>query len=363
MVSRVRLVNASLLHQWPLPPLSADADKEARGQVLVVGGSAQIPGALLLAGTAALRAGAGKLVVATVEETAPALALQMPEARVIGLPATAAGGLAENGLDRLHSLAREVAAVVVGPGMQDEQGSSAFVRGLLRLFQGCPCVVDAGALAVLAGEANRQRPPGDAQIILTPHAGEMAHLLRRPREQIQADSGRIAHRYAVQWQTWLVLKGPVTHIAAPDGHLLRHDGGLVGLATSGSGDVLAGLIGGLAARGLAPCRAAAWGVAVHARCGQHLERVVGPIGFSCAGIVRRNPHRSPAADLVALTRNVLTVIAPGRRRAAAGSRCRRVTALRAPDVRAAACAWGRRNRLLRLRPALQFREAAAAATA
>lgn len=279
MTTRPRPLTRALLRQWPLPALTPTADKEERGCILVIGGSAQIPGALLLAGKAALRAGAGKLVLATVEAAATALALQMPEARVIALPATPQGGLAAVGLPALEAVARRVDAVVVGPGMVDEAGSVPLVREILRLFAGRPCVLDAAALGVLCGESARERRGGGDGLILTPHAGEMAHLIARDKDDVHNNAAHLARLYAEQWRAVLVLKGACTHIGIPGGQVLRHDSAQVGLATSGSGDVLAGLIGGLAARGLPAAQAAAWGVAVHARSGQRLARAVGPVGF------------------------------------------------------------------------------------
>ena len=127
-------LDARALRRWPLPGIPHDADKEARGRVLIVAGSREIPGAALLAGTAALRAGAGKLAIATAASVAGDLAIAMPEARVIALPEAAGGALSMDGLALLTKAAAVCDAALVGPGLMDEDASVDFVHGLLPLL-------------------------------------------------------------------------------------------------------------------------------------------------------------------------------------------------------------------------------------
>jgi ADP-dependent NAD(P)H-hydrate dehydratase len=281
------LTEASLAH-WPLPDPGPDADKEARGRVLVIAGSAEVPGAALLAATAALRAGAGKLTIASPASIASGLALAVPESRVIALPETRAGGIAARGCEVLAPLAAQVGAVVVGPGLADERGSMAFVRRLLPLFRECTVLLDSIAMSVATEGAFAQ------PMLLTPHPGEMAHLTGLPKEAVADEALAVACEAALRWNACVVLKGASTVIATPQRRAWRFDGGSLGLATSGSGDVLAGLMGGFAARGLPPEQAAAWAVVVHARAGKNLGRRVGPLGYlarelagEVPGIVRR----------------------------------------------------------------------------
>lgn len=271
---RPRALTEALLRRWPLPRPGEDADKETRGHVLVVAGSHEMPGAALLAAVAALRAGAGKLTVAAPERVAQGLALAIPEARVMGLAETRAGGFAARDCDRLGPLAERVSAVVLGPGMLDEARSVAFVRAMLPLFRASTVVLDAYAMsAVLDG------PPLAQPVVMTPHAGEMAHLTGVRKDAVLADPLAAARAGAQRWGACVALKGSTTFIAQPDGSALRFAGGSPGLATSGSGDTLAGLIGGLAARGAAPLHACAWGVLLHARAGAALARDQGTLGY------------------------------------------------------------------------------------
>jgi hydroxyethylthiazole kinase-like uncharacterized protein yjeF len=285
-----------LLRRWPLPLVPEDADKEDRGRALVVAGSREIPGAALLAGIAALRAGAGKLVVATAQSVAQPLALALPEARVIGLPETDGGALAPAAVELLADSAGRTRAALLGPGLMDGAGTCGLVEGLLPLLAHVPVVLDALAMDVV-----RQGSRFDQPVLLTPHAGEMAHLLGWSKEEILADPLRAAGEAARRWNAVVAIKGATTVIATPRGDCWRHEGGHPGLATSGSGDVLAGLIAGLAARQAPLEQACAWGVVLHAGAGAALARRLGPLGFLARELAAQIPplvsrlQRRPAA--------------------------------------------------------------------
>ncbi|HEX2547458.1 MAG TPA: NAD(P)H-hydrate dehydratase [Ramlibacter sp.] len=267
-------VDEALLREWRLPEADVDGDKERRGRVLVVAGSREMPGAAILAGVAALRAGAGKLAIATPQSAAPLVAAAVPEARVIALPEASDGGPTAFGLSLLQSLAPKAASVVVGPGMIGRESTLAFVQALLPLVRGSVVLLDA-----LAMDAVRSIGRFDQPVVLTPHAGEMAHLTGHDKEDAQEEPRPMALRHAALWNAVVALKGPTTCVAAPDERAWLHCAHAPGLGTSGSGDVLAGIIGGLAARGATPEQAAVWGVALHARAGQVLAQRQGTIGY------------------------------------------------------------------------------------
>jgi ADP-dependent NAD(P)H-hydrate dehydratase len=278
------MVDDDTLRRWPLPMPGDDGDKEERGRLLIIGGSAQMPGAVILAGNAALRAGAGKVAIATGRSIAALVALAIPESRVIALDETPAGGIQASAASALESLVDKLDAVLIGPGMQDEPAVCDFVRALLPKLGGLSVVLDAAAMGLVCDAApsvEGQGFPGsgDARILLTPHAGEMAHLTGVAKEEIAGKPAAMACRMAARWGATVVLKGPVTHIATADGRLWRHEGGSIGLAVSGSGDTLAGIIIGLAARGAPLEQAGAWGVALHARAGDQLAQASGPLGY------------------------------------------------------------------------------------
>jgi ADP-dependent NAD(P)H-hydrate dehydratase len=267
-------IDARLLRDWPLPQPGGSADKEERGATLVVAGGSETRGAAALAAVSALRAGAGKLIVATVESVAAGLAHALPEARVIALPETADGGIAPAALGKIEALLALVDAVLIGPGLQDAAATRAFAKRIVKRTPRAAIVLDALAMDTIMEMRRFERTA-----ILTPHAGEMAHLTAQHRGEISADPERHAREAAARWNAVVVLKGGITYIATPDGTCWRHDGRQPGLGTSGSGDALAGIIGGLAARGATPAQAAVWGVAVHARAGRALAERLGPVGY------------------------------------------------------------------------------------
>jgi hydroxyethylthiazole kinase-like uncharacterized protein yjeF len=285
-------LDAELLRGWPLPVHAPDDDKEARGQVLVIGGSRETPGAVLLAATAALRAGAGKLTVATGASIAQQIAAAIPESRVIALPETASGGIAVGACELIEPLAEKINAMLVGPGMLDETATCAFVHALLPAFEGKPVVLDACAMSVVRGSQSYQEDAEnvcETHLVLTPHAGEMAHLLGEEKQEVRTEACVAARDAAKNWNAVVALKGGTTIIAAPGGATWRHDGDIPGLATSGSGDVLAGVIAGLAARGAGVEQAAVWGVALHAQAGRQLAQRVGEIGYLAREIADEIP--------------------------------------------------------------------------
>jgi ADP-dependent NAD(P)H-hydrate dehydratase len=271
-------IDAALLRRWPLPGLPANADKKARGDVLVVGGSREMPGAVLLAGEAALRVGAGRVQLATARAAAMALAVAFPEARVLGLPTDRRGELSATGAAALKEHLGCCRALLVGPGMLEHALASRICSAMRRSKPGFALVLDAAALRVLRG----RKPvlfgePGG--VIATPHAGEMADLWGCSREEVERAPLELARRAARSLNVTLVLKGVVTWVVTPLGQAYRNVAGNSGLATAGSGDALGGLIAGLAARGADPAQAAVWGVALHAQAGDVLARKRGPLGY------------------------------------------------------------------------------------
>jgi ADP-dependent NAD(P)H-hydrate dehydratase len=273
----------------PLPQPGKEGDKEERGRVLVVGGATEMPGAVILAGVAALRAGAGKLQIATCRSIAQAVAVAVPEARVFALPETRAGALAVSGAGEISERAKEVNAVLIGPGMIDEGAVVRLVQKLLPQLGKATVVLDAAALSCFA-EAPQCLHDLDCKAILTPHAGEMATMLGIDKNAVIRDPLVTARKAARSFRAVVTLKGAETHIAA-HGVLNSYcnRAGNVGLATSGSGDTLSGIITGLAARGVTPLQAAVWGVYLHARAGDALAKRIGQMGYLARELLAEVP--------------------------------------------------------------------------
>ncbi|WP_109150879.1 NAD(P)H-hydrate dehydratase [Azospirillum sp. TSO5] len=285
-------VTAELLHGMPLPQPDGDGDKETRGRALVVAGSVPVPGGALLAGIGVLRAGAGKLQIATVASVAPHLGLVLPEALVAGLRETPEGGIAAESAQALAERASRCDTVLIGPGMMDEPATAALTAGLLTRLdssgEGPRFVLDAGALAGL-GQNPAPLHRHEGRVVITPHSGEMAGLLGCPREQVDADPLGSAKQAAARLKAVVALKGGCTRIVAPDGRSWAYREGTVGLATSGSGDTLAGIVTGLLARGASPEQAAIWGVYLHGEAGNRLSRRIGPLGFLARELLAEIP--------------------------------------------------------------------------
>jgi ADP-dependent NAD(P)H-hydrate dehydratase len=286
-------ITPELLRTMPLPRLSQHSDKDERGQVLIIGGGAQVPGASLLAGLSALRSGAGKLQMAASEDVAVELGLAVPEARILRAPVNQEGEITAKTATILRAEILASDAVVVGPGMMDEKEAGQLASEVLALR---PKAVVLDAAAMTGIRLQREAQSLCDRAVMTPHAGELAKLLGQPIEDILRDPVASAQAAARRYGAVMVVKGADTHIATPDGPVFRNSGGVPGLGTSGSGDVLAGIIGGLLARGADLDVAAAWGVFVHAQCGAQLSQTIGPLGFVAREILLKIPPTFAAVD-------------------------------------------------------------------
>jgi hydroxyethylthiazole kinase-like uncharacterized protein yjeF len=280
------LITPPLLRQWPLP--EPTGGKNARGSILVIGGSSQTLGAVLLAAEAALRAGAGKLQVATAESVAPFAATALPEALVRALPESDGGAIRAEAADVVRELAEAADAVLIGPGMQDVEETQGFGDRLLPHLEG-PVALDALGLASVTADVHCLRHL-DARVVLTPNPTELAIALHVEQEELEDDPAAAALELADRAQAAVGLGGATSWIASPDGRLWRDESGGAGLGVSGAGDVRAGLVAGLLARGAEPVQAAVWGSHLHGRAGERLAATIGRLGF----LARELPAQVPA---------------------------------------------------------------------
>jgi hydroxyethylthiazole kinase-like uncharacterized protein yjeF len=275
------------LASWPLP-VPEHGDKEARGSVLVIGGSPQMIGGAILAATAALRSGAGKLQIATVASAAIHLASEVPEAYVVGLSERKDGAVAASGSQRVFDKVADVKAVLIGPGMVNESEVTKIVKRLVPQLKDATLILDAAALAALSKD-NGAVKALNGNAVITPHFGEMAMITGLEKAEVKRAAPEIACRVAAESQCVVALKSETTFVVGPDSDLFRNDAGSIGLATSGSGDTLSGVIAGLIARGATPLQATAWGVYVHARAGERLAKRIGRIGYLARELLAEVP--------------------------------------------------------------------------
>ncbi len=248
-----------------LPSRPIDGHKGTFGRVLIVAGHYGMAGAAIFAARAALRSGVGLATVAVPRSIYPIVAAAVPEAVFLPLEETAEGTLTAAAMSTAVSHAAAADAVVIGPGLGQSEATRALVTAVIRQATG-PVVLDADGINVIKPHILIEET-GIAPLILTPHVGEMARLLGISIQAVQADREGIACRAARECRATVVLKGHHTLVVSPHEPSLRNDTGNDGMATGGSGDLLAGLIGGLAAQGIPPRDAAAAGVYLHGAAG------------------------------------------------------------------------------------------------
>src|SRR5438105_7134301 len=249
-----------------IPERPPDAHKGTFGTAVVLAGSLGLTGAAYLTSTAAARAGAGLVRLLVAEGVYPILAAKCTEVMATPLPEVAPGAAGHNALQTVLRHLETAAAAVVGPGLGRDHSTWRLVYDLLAQLQ-VPAVLDADALNALAGNQRLlKRIKGDR--VVTPHPGEMARLTRRPTSEVQADREAIAAKAAEEWGVVVVLKGARTVVASPGGRVSVDPHEVPALASGGTGDVLAGVIGGLLAQGLDAFTAAVTGVYVHGEAGR-----------------------------------------------------------------------------------------------
>jgi hydroxyethylthiazole kinase-like uncharacterized protein yjeF len=280
------LADPAMVRDW-LPARPRNSHKGSFGRVIVIGGSVNYPGAPALAGLGAYRIGAGLVTLAVPAPVYPADIPILPEATWIVLP-DEDGVIAAGGVEALGIGLSQAQVLVVGPGIGREKPTAAFLKQLLRQERGSkhpigfgvgekkdkqhaphlpPLVVDADALRLLA-----QWPDWSARLphgsILTPHPGEMSEMTGWSTEAIQKDRTGTAEHFAREWNAVVVLKGAFTVVASPEGRCVIEPFATPALAHAGTGDVLAGTVGGLVAQGVEGWHAAVLGAYLHGRAGE-----------------------------------------------------------------------------------------------
>ncbi|NJN19285.1 MAG: NAD(P)H-hydrate dehydratase [Oscillochloris sp.] len=295
-----------------LPSRPADAHKGTFGKVMVIGGSLRYPGAAVLTCSGAQRSGAG-LVTLAAGRTVLGVSNRPPEITLLPLAEGDWGALGPAAVDELSKELDGYAALVIGPGMGKADPTKEFVRRLFGLEQPKsrarvgfltatattpdeepkpvelpPTVIDADGLNLLAEIEDWPERMPKGRMVFTPHPGEMRRLLGV--EELQSDLITTASEAAQQWGQVVVLKGGTTVIAAPDGRTLVYDGQNPALASAGTGDVLAGLIGGLIAQGLTPADAAALGVYLHGSAGNAVREQLGDSGTVASDMLPHLPR-------------------------------------------------------------------------
>ena len=266
-----------------ISPRAADVHKGDFGRVLVVAGSRGKTGAAILAAQGALKSGAGLVTVASPRSVVPVIAAYAPEYMTEPLDETIDGTVDFAAAE--HVLEVDADAIVVGPGLGRGQGVSTFVRELLESSE-TPLIFDADALNAFADEPSALVGREGRDVIITPHPGEMARLVGATIDDVQADRVGIARDFATAHKLYVVLKGYRTIIATPDGKVFVNPTGSPGMATGGTGDVLAGMLAAWLGQLLdaeAACRLAVY---VHGAAGELADADQGEVSMTAGDLVQ-----------------------------------------------------------------------------
>lgn len=289
--SHRELIDESFCRHW-LTPRAIDSYKGDYGHVGVLAGSPQMPGAAILASRGAMKMGAGKLTAALPSAVRPAFTAQLPEAMLLSVTDNEIGGVSMENLDRMAAF--PATAWLIGPGMGRDEKTLEVIREFLPKLT-VPAVIDADALFAVCGYL-RLLKKANAPLIITPHPGEMAKLLGVSITDVQSNRVAVAEGFAKQTNVVVVLKGAGTVIATPEGRVFINNTGNPGMATGGSGDVLAGMIATLLSQGMVPAVAAACAVWLHGRAGDIAVGTRGNAGLLAGDIVEAIPAALKSID-------------------------------------------------------------------
>ncbi|WP_210437810.1 NAD(P)H-hydrate dehydratase [Nocardioides xinjiangensis] len=268
------LVDGALLRDWALP--EPGSDKESRGRLAVVAGSRATPGAGLLAVEGAFRVGAGKVRLATAASCATALAVAAPELMVVGLREDESGSIDVGETEGLVELADGAGVALLGPGFTDTDTAAALVGRVVPQLGG-RVVLDALATAYVTDNHDGVAAL-EADVVLTVNPTELSRCLGADEEDVESDLEGHAAQLAGRTDAVVLCGGSVKVVAAGN-DLWRVEAGNPGLGVAGSGDVQAGIVAGLLARGAEPAQAAVWAAHLHAGAGDELAGRVGPVGY------------------------------------------------------------------------------------
>lgn len=285
-------VKCSLItEEWAknhLPKRRRDSHKGDYGHVFVVGGSTGMTGAVALACRAALVSGAGLVTAGVPASLHDILEIKLTEVMTKPLPEIQAGDFSQSAGEVILRFLGKTSAFVLGPGMGVHRSSKEVINEMLPQVS-VPTVIDADGLNLIA-EITRDRKDFlnrlKMPLVLTPHPGEMARLTGLSIGEIEADRVNLASKYSKQWGCVVVLKGAYTIVANAEGEILINTTGNAGMATGGSGDVLAGIIGALIGQGMKPFEAAGLAVTLHGRAGEFAAKTKGMMSMTAEDLIQ-----------------------------------------------------------------------------
>jgi NAD(P)H-hydrate epimerase len=292
LVSTIEPGSQELIYATDLRPCfprrRRNSHKGDYGRVLIIGGARGYAGAVAMASQAAVSSGAGLVTVLTPESIVPIVAGASLESMVMGGKETRSGSLAPEVWPEWKARLEDFDAVLIGPGLTREESSLTLVQNVLQVCTR-PLVLDADAISVLAGHAEQLKKV-KAPVLITPHPGEFAALFARPVDEVQKDRSKAACDAAVKTGCTVILKGAGTVVAQAGKPAAINLTGNPGMATGGSGDVLAGVLVALLGQGLAPYDAARAAVYLHGRAGDMVALRRSQAGLTAGDLIRELPY-------------------------------------------------------------------------
>jgi hydroxyethylthiazole kinase-like uncharacterized protein yjeF len=284
---RTFLIDREMVLRY-MPQRRSESSKGDYGKVLIVTGSAGMTGAGCLAAGAALRTGAGLVYMGVPSSLSSIYDIMLKEAVTIPLEDRGKGFLARECGAELMKLLRGKTVAAVGPGLSVNDETSEVVAEIVKNSE-IPLVLDADALNVISKDVSVLKHIG-TDMVITPHPGEMARLAGISVSDVQENRMDTAREFAARWKVITVLKGARTIVAVPDGSLYINPAGNSGMATGGTGDVLAGMIAGLIAQGAKPEEAAVAGVYIHGLAGDRAARARSEYGVIAGDVLEEIPY-------------------------------------------------------------------------
>lgn len=287
------VVGYDYLNEKAMAPLVQPRDRQAHkgtfGHSLIIAGSTGKSGAAALAANSAVRSGAGLVTLAAPEKINPILEIKTTEAMTVALPDAGCGYLNESHAPLIEQLLTGKNTVALGPGIDRQSTTISLVQHLVETIK-LPLVIDADGLNALAEDVSVLKRKQSADIVLTPHPGEMARLLGTALPDMAAVRISVAQEFARTYGVYVVLKGAHTIIAAPNGQAAINGSGNPGMASGGMGDVLTGVITALLGQGYATWQACTLGVFVHGLAGDMVANEKGEIGMNASDVIEMLPQ-------------------------------------------------------------------------
>ena len=275
-------------HIAKIPSRANDTHKGDFGHVLVVAGSRGMTGAAFLTSQAALLSGSGLVTCAIPECLNSIMEAKLTEVMTLPLPGTKQGALKLSGKKEIVLFSKKASSVAIGPGISRNRDTQTLVKNLLKEIK-CPVILDADGIMSIVNNLtvlNTRKAP----TIVTPHPGEMAHLIKKTVGYVQGSREKIATSFAKKHKVILVLKGHRTVVADPRGNVFVNQTGNSGMSTAGVGDVLTGVISSFVGQGINPYSAAVIGTYLHGLAGDIAAKDKGQFSLIAGDILEKLPQ-------------------------------------------------------------------------